>query len=749
MSYQVLARKWRPAKFAELVGQAHVKSALINGLSNQRLHHAYLFTGTRGVGKTSIARIFAKSLNCETGVSAEPCGQCDTCLDVDAGRFVDLIEIDAASRTKVGDTREILDNVQYAPTRGRYKIYLIDEVHMLSRHSFNALLKTLEEPPEHVKFLLATTDPQKLPVTILSRCLQFNLQALSAEQIVNQLETILETEKIPFEAKAIALLAKFAKGSMRDALSLTDQAIAQSGQDITLANVQAMMGTVDIAWSQNLFAAVLKSDGEGLIKTFERLAQQSPDVEKVLDDMLSLCHQVALTQVLPSAAKLNEDNKAFIERVASQLRPEDVQVYYQLLLQGKKDIHLATDLTSGFEMVCLRLLAFKPADQFSVSAPEVKKNSSVAETGLDSATDLSNSGDDTGEPVANTPEKGMDPAGHEAYLEAPVLEPASQSNTLTPTLSDLGDVAQDEPLSDQLPPIKEASLDDTSMVETPVAEVASNESETTQEVVTELPIQDEQALLAQQAFYQEMAESQGFDPTETHDTDTAFEQYGPADYFDAPAATIESPERQATNEVLPQHGIQTGSELDNPVLAILASRGIDPAETPSFSTPVVEEDEPSSERLEDASVSEPTEPEPEIALKPIEHEEVRFAHEVDQWAQLIERSNLAGLGRQLALNGSVEIKENKIELTVKQEFAHLLNEKSEQELIQVVSQLAPEAEFVINKREITEMAPSDIQKNINQNRQERAEQSIHQDPVVQSLLTEFDGKIVPESIVPL
>lgn len=270
MSYQVLAIKWRPAKFADLVGQEHVKSALINGLTNQRLHHAYLFTGTRGVGKTSIARIFAKSLNCETGVTAEPCGQCQTCLDVDAGRFVDLIEIDAASRTKVGDTREILDNVQYAPTRGRYKIYLIDEVHMLSRHSFNALLKTLEEPPEHVKFLLATTDPQKLPVTILSRCLQFNLQALVPEQIQQQLQMILQQEQIPFEREALALLAKFAKGSMRDGLSLTDQAVAQSGQNVTQASVQNMLGTVDVSWSQNLFAAIINHDAESLVDVFTR-----------------------------------------------------------------------------------------------------------------------------------------------------------------------------------------------------------------------------------------------------------------------------------------------------------------------------------------------------------------------------------------------------------------------------------------------------------------------------------------------
>lgn len=381
MSYQVLARKWRPSKFAELVGQQHVKSALVNGLSQQRLHHAYLFTGTRGVGKTTIARIFAKSLNCETGVSAEPCGQCTTCVDVDQGRFVDLIEIDAASRTKVGDTREILDNVQYAPTKGRYKVYLIDEVHMLSRHSFNALLKTLEEPPEHVKFLLATTDPQKLPVTILSRCLQFNLQALTQQQIAEQLTHILQSEQITFASEAVELLAKYAKGSMRDGLSLTDQAIAQSGQNIQLDAVQQMLGTVDVSWSQNILGAILKSDADKLVAELQRLALQNPDLEKVLDDLLTVCHQVAMTQVLPSAAKLNDRSAEFIQAVAKQIPAEQIQVYYQLLLQGKKDIRLAPDMLSGFEMVCLRLLAFNPVEHLSTehlsAEQQVKKKTLI------------------------------------------------------------------------------------------------------------------------------------------------------------------------------------------------------------------------------------------------------------------------------------------------------------------------------------------------------------------------------------
>ncbi len=276
MSYQVLARKWRPKKFEELMGQEHVVTVLVNALAQQRLHHAYLFTGTRGVGKTSIARIFAKSLNCEKGITATPCGQCDTCLEIDQGRFVDLLEIDAASKTKVDDTREILDNVQYAPTRGRYKVYLIDEVHMLSRHSFNALLKTLEEPPEHVKFILATTDPQKLPVTVLSRCLQFHLKALTVKQIEKKLVDILSQEQVPHEAGALTLLAKAARGSMRDSLSLADQAIAQGQEKIVLANIVQMLGGINQNWVYKIVIALLKQDGESLMAITADIASCAP-----------------------------------------------------------------------------------------------------------------------------------------------------------------------------------------------------------------------------------------------------------------------------------------------------------------------------------------------------------------------------------------------------------------------------------------------------------------------------------------
>ncbi|MFI8415282.1 DNA polymerase III subunit gamma/tau [Serratia sp. NPDC078593] len=361
MSYQVLARKWRPQMFADVVGQEHVLTALANGLSLGRIHHAYLFSGTRGVGKTTIARLLAKGLNCEAGITATPCGQCDNCREIEQGRFVDLIEIDAASRTKVEDTRELLDNVQYAPARGRFKVYLIDEVHMLSRHSFNALLKTLEEPPAHVKFLLATTDPQKLPVTILSRCLQFHLKALDVEQIRLQLETVLQAEQITSDARALQLLARAADGSMRDALSLADQAIAMGQGQVTTPTVSQMLGTLDDEQPLAILEALVSAEGEKVMAQVAQAASRGVDWENLLVETLGLLHRIAMVQLLPSAL---DNHYAAIEQrlreLARTLPPTDVQLYYQTLLVGRKELAYAPDRRMGVEMTLLRALAFHP-----------------------------------------------------------------------------------------------------------------------------------------------------------------------------------------------------------------------------------------------------------------------------------------------------------------------------------------------------------------------------------------------------
>ncbi|MGM0982452.1 MAG: DNA polymerase III subunit gamma/tau [Pseudomonadota bacterium] len=366
MSYQVLARKWRPRTFHELVGQEHVQRALVNALDQGRLHHAYLFTGTRGVGKTTLARILAKCLNCtangqgDAGVTSTPCGECDSCRSIDEGRFVDLIEVDAASRTKVEDTRELLDNVQYAPTQGRYKVYLIDEVHMLSTSSFNALLKTLEEPPPHVKFLLATTDPQKLPPTVLSRCLQFTLKHMPPERIVGHLAKVLEAEEVTFEESALWLLGKAAEGSMRDAMSLADQAIAFGQGEVHHADVAAMLGTLDHRHVLGLVEALAAVDAPRLLAEVATLAEQGPDFAAVLDDITGVLHRLAIAQMVPDAVDNGHGDREALLQLAARFTAEDIQLYYQIGIQGRGDMEHAPDLRTALEMTLLRMLAFRP-----------------------------------------------------------------------------------------------------------------------------------------------------------------------------------------------------------------------------------------------------------------------------------------------------------------------------------------------------------------------------------------------------
>jgi len=359
MSYLVLARKWRPKKFDELAGQEHVVRALVNALNSGRVHHAFLFTGTRGVGKTTIARIFAKSLNCETGMGANPCGVCSTCKEIDEGRFVDLLEVDAASRTKVDDTRELLDNVQYSPARGRYKVYLIDEVHMLSTHSFNALLKTLEEPPPHVKFLLATTDPQKLPITVLSRCMQFNLKRLPQALINKRMTEILQAENISFEPDALRLIARSAEGSMRDALSLLDQAIAFGNGGLGASDTRAMLGTIDNRQVSAVAFALAQQQPRELLKLVAEMDEHAPDYRDVLAELASLLQRVALLQAVPDLDLNDAEDQDVLKQLATAFTPEEVQLCYQIAITGRRDLDLAPEARGGFEMVLLRMVAFR------------------------------------------------------------------------------------------------------------------------------------------------------------------------------------------------------------------------------------------------------------------------------------------------------------------------------------------------------------------------------------------------------
>ncbi len=420
MAYQVLARKWRPSNFKQLVGQEHVSQSLIHALQHDRLHHAYLFTGTRGVGKTTVARILAKAINCENLIDSNPCGQCPVCLDFEQGRFMDLIEVDAASRTKVEDTRDLLDNAQYAPNQGRYKVYLIDEVHMLSGHSFNALLKTLEEPPPHVKFLLATTDPHKIPVTVLSRCLQFNLKRLLPDQIDAQMRFILTEEQIGFEPAALKLLARAADGSMRDGLSLLDQAIVYGSGSVNLADVTAMLGTVAQQPVDDMLMALAANDAGRLLGIIADVANLTPDFADILQQMLRVLHRIALTQQIPDFVD-QEFDKTLIDQLAQALSPEDVQLFYQIGLVGQRDLPLAPDPRSGFEMAVLRMLVFKPGAVTQQVAPPSRPPLAVQTQVAPSAAPIA----ETPAPVRRASAPQTEPAA--APPQAPRAIPSSET----------------------------------------------------------------------------------------------------------------------------------------------------------------------------------------------------------------------------------------------------------------------------------------------------------------------------------
>ena len=427
MSYLVLARKWRPKRFAELVGQEHVVRALTNALDSGRVHHAFLFTGTRGVGKTTIARIFAKSLNCERGTSAEPCGECNACRDIDAGRFIDLLEIDAASNTGVDDVREVIENAQYMPSRGRVKVYLVDEVHMLSKAAFNALLKTLEEPPEHVKFLLATTDPQKLPVTVLSRCLQFNLKRLDEDQIAGQLTMILGAEGIPADAAAVRALSRAADGSLRDGLSLLDQAIAYAGGKLDEGSVAAMLGSVDRARVGAVLSALADGDGAALLREVATLSEFAPDWNDVLDALADALHRVQVRQLVPDAVADDAGAGVDVAGLAVALRPEIVQLWYQMALNARRDLPLAPAPRAGFEMAVLRMLAFRPMQDVA-AVPAVP---APAASGSSPAPSSSGSGAGRGSASAAA-------AARAALAHAP---PAAEAARPAPAASAPGSVA--------------------------------------------------------------------------------------------------------------------------------------------------------------------------------------------------------------------------------------------------------------------------------------------------------------------
>lgn len=623
MSYQVLARKWRPQHFSQLVGQEHVKNALSNALTNNRLHHAYLFTGTRGVGKTTIARIFAKSLNCELGITASPCGECTACLEIDAGNFVDLMEIDAASRTKVEDTRDLLDNVQYAPSRGRFKVYLIDEVHMLSKHSFNALLKTLEEPPPHVKFLLATTDPQKLPITVLSRCLQFNLLALSPTQIAQHLAYVLTEENIPFDEPALNLIAKAAKGSLRDSLSLTDQAIAQSNSNIQLDVIRTMLGYLEQSWAEQLLQAILAQDVNSLQQQIASLVQQHNDYAQVLDDMLSILHLTALSQFTPAAAAIS-DSAEFILQLAQRIEPAQVQLYYQLLISGKKELAYAPDALIGLEMALLRAMAFAPAKVNLTSLPTADK-------------------------VPAQPD----------IVRSTLIQPASHAVDISSNTRSVEPVKTALPLPTE--PVSEPSAQPKSAIQQPMPEQAKVQPEQ----IAEAPIAGMDSvtsgIMARRGITLEQ-----LSPAAEKKIERPLVPHSPEPQASTQASPVMANTSTLTSE---QSSPRLHEEADDDETVTFDNAQADAMwqqyQTEAATTDMTAEltampaPEPSPELTEfDGSINQ-------------ENFSIKFAAQVDAWAARIEQLDIGGLSRLFLLNAAMDLQGNIMQLRVAKSQQHL------------------------------------------------------------------------------
>ena len=688
MSYQVLARKWRPKTFADVVGQEHIITALANGLKDNRLHHAYLFSGTRGVGKTSIARLFAKGLNCVHGVTATPCGECENCKAIEQGNFIDLIEIDAASRTKVEDTRELLDNVQYKPVVGRFKVYLIDEVHMLSRHSFNALLKTLEEPPEYVKFLLATTDPQKLPVTILSRCLQFHLKALDETQISQHLAYILTQENIPFEEPALVKLAKAAQGSIRDSLSLTDQAIAMGDRQVTNSVVSNMLGLLDDNYSVDILYALHQGNGELLMRTLQRVADAAGDWDKLLGECAEKLHQIALMQLLPQKSSDNNEHFSFL---AKHISPEDVQFFYQVIVSGRKDLSNAPNRRIGTEMTLLRALAFHP--KFLTAVP--KANTTIT-------------------PPASTPGV-VENTGN--YVDVPVLSQSIKSaysqakpnKTSIPNLASLSALDALEHLTQlENQERQEHKAESLAAVSETLHHIQELDEEKSNKKMTALPVRE----MSAPKLKNEKLSS--FSPQiASMAKDVAIVENSMEDN-----AEIMQEER----EILDAETYRW--EWSNPELA-KADTGVRPSD------------------IKQAILKDIT---PELRLKIITQ-----TQQQDEWADIVERSGVTGFSKELALNCFLQSKtDDEINLGLHSKKSHLCQERSIKHLTEALSKLQGKAIHIkINIDDSSVTTPMEYRRNIYQTLREQARTALQQDNKILLLQKEFDAKLDVESIRPV
>ncbi|MDC5848067.1 DNA polymerase III subunit gamma/tau [Vibrio europaeus] len=706
MSYLALARKWRPTKFNEVVGQAHVLTALENALAQNRLHHAYLFSGTRGVGKTTIGRLFAKGLNCETGITASPCGVCDTCKEIDEGRFVDLLEIDAASRTKVEDTRELLDNVQYKPARGRFKVYLIDEVHMLSRHSFNALLKTLEEPPEYVKFLLATTDPQKLPVTILSRCLQFHLKPISVDNIHEQLDHILQHESVNAEARALGMIAHAADGSMRDALSLSDQAIALGNGQVLTDSVAHMLGTLDTDQALHLLEAISSKQPQTAMECIATLAQNGVEWDGLLQQLATQLHRLAMYQALPATLDQNQPDAEKVELLARALSPQDVQLYYQIALKGRQDLPLSPSERVGLEMVILRMMAFRP-----VSQPQANAISTQVEASA---------------PVEPKPVNTV-----------PVVNPALRAQPKAPTPQ-----SQPDPRANSVPPVVDYGYEPPQYDEPPIEQYIPP---------------SEQFVPPQPDMGQSSAQPQR-QPSSQPSERTSSSLSGLRHQLRSQRKGL-NPGQDNTPKKANATSAKPESVLDRVAKKHGGSAQVSPLSQPNFNAaPEPAKDEPYQWKPTlPQTQKESIELTPTLLKKALEHEKtpemvqklVDESLEKNEWAKLISQLTTAKLTEQLALNSYYEKSGASISLTLRATQAHLNTDKAQSELLGELNRvLGEECHLSVEVGESGE-TPLELRDKLYQGRLKQAFTSLEQDQNVQFIEKRFAAQLDKESVRPI
>ncbi|MGR5177041.1 DNA polymerase III subunit gamma/tau [Vibrio mediterranei] len=702
MSYLALARKWRPKKFSEVVGQSHVLTALENALDQNRLHHAYLLSGTRGVGKTTIGRLFAKGLNCETGITSTPCGQCSTCIEIDEGRSVDLLEIDAASRTKVEDTRELLDNVQYKPARNRFKVYLIDEVHMLSRHSFNALLKTLEEPPEYVKFLLATTDPQKLPMTILSRCLQFHLKPITVENIQQQLDNVLGKEQVESENRALALLAHAADGSMRDALSLTDQAIALGNGQVTTDVVSQMLGTLDTAQAIQMLESVASGDAQQVMARLEQLALNGVDWDTLLSELASQLHRIAMAQALPSSVDPALADNEKILHLARTFQATDIQLYYQIAVKGRQDLPFAPSQRIAVEMTLLRMLAFRPATELTANEITLAAQSSAVKPAMPSSQSMAT------QPV--TSEAVPAYAGSiPQYDNAP--EPYIDTSNIPPESS--------------VPPMGMPST------------APQNEAPAPREEAPAQRAQPDPAPARPAGGLRHQLRSKRQSANQS-------QQNGGTSSVKKSKASSEP------SSVLERVAQRTQGQ------AATSNRVSDAAMTQAEQAKANEPYQWRASANAEATKTKPT-VKPSTLKKALEHVKTpemaeRLAKEAaqqDGWADLVERLNTGKLVQQLALNSVYKKDGASIQLGLRASHAHLNSDRNQSELLASLNVLLEEECHLSIELSEQGTTPLELREQLYQGKLSDAAQSLQADPNIQFIITRFSAELDEESIRPL